>query len=217
MFSLRLLVLHRLSDSENVGAVRALRCFATVAGGAARIARRARLMGMVDSIPPDHSPRPNGPPHGEQPPIDEFSKAEYEALRREIDAHTEAVRESETYAVAAAGIVYAWLFTAGAGKAPQAAWFIPAFITFFAGLRCLAIALHVEDVAGYIQLLEKAYPSPPNSGTRYEGFLRRNPSRWIRRPPKEWPLYGILSGVFWVTLFAVTTTVPFIVRHVPRP
>jgi hypothetical protein len=121
----------------------------------------------------------------------EFLLAEYEALRRKLDVFAQEQFVCARWALAFTGIFWAYLAIDQPGWLPGFAYWTPAIVVGFLGLRTLSLLLAVRKVQLYIVTVEEHMQLP--NGLGWEG------TRHLPRPSAV----RICCWLYWVLLLAL--------------
>lgn len=120
-------------------------------------------------------------------------------LREELMTLVQQTRTTEIYTVTGIAAFYAWLVT-NSTDVPVAAWFIPAPLTFIAGIRCLELYRCTRDIAAYLLKLEEQFFTEHSVLPGWERYLVKR--RRIQLAPT--------AVVLWLCLLGGTLCAPFV-------
>jgi hypothetical protein len=126
------------------------------------------------------------------PPLTEFHKAEYDSLRREIEASVKEARELEKYVLISTAAIWTWLAKDGKDLGHPCLYWIPTILVVLAIFRSIALLLSIRKIAAYLRTFEEVFASKPPNG--WETFVNH---------PRDHSIWRS-SAVFWISFFFVT-------------
>lgn len=129
----------------------------------------------------------------------EFHLAEYESLRKEMEAAILETRTLERYALVGTGGVWAWLAT-NSSHASKIAWAIPILFALFGGLRAWSMMRSVWRATRYVAKLEEYFAAEGVGG--WEHYLKTADIRGYNFQ---------LIAVFWLALAVITIAVAAVI------
>jgi len=136
----------------------------------------------------------------------DFHRAEFDALRKEIDAAVQEARALDRYALVAVGGIFAWL-AIHAARVPSLAWWIPVLLAFLGFLRSMALLYSINRAGEYIWTLEAALCSAPPLGWQHYLWSGRAPESSARTRglrSRVGPVFVTTGGVFWLLLLVAS-------------
>ncbi|TGE24349.1 hypothetical protein E5K00_03800 [Hymenobacter aquaticus] len=130
--------------------------------------------------------------------ITEFDLAQYEWLKKEIEAEVGETRQLERNALLGSGATWLWLLTDSDNKLPQLAWWLPVGLIVLSAMRCAALYARIHPKATYMRYLEKT--SQQQGGLLgWDRCLERQLQKG-RMATLHLRLSGTVAIVFWLAL-----------------
>ena len=121
---------------------------------------------------------------------------QYKMLREELMQHFREVYRTEISGAIAVGAVYTWLLLHKQGITPRAIWFIPPLVIFVCAIRCLALAISIKVIAGYLRRIEEAAFGQDDILPGWERYISERGRRRLLLS------FYVFAAVAWGLMFA---------------